>query len=84
MVDGTRWTKLLEQMRAAPKNVSFADLEAMAKHIGYSHARTAGSHRIYTCPGRPMLNFQKSGAQAKPYQVRQLLAVIEDFKIEVA
>ncbi len=30
-----------------------------------------------------MLNFQADGAKAKPYQIRQLLAVIDEQKIEV-
>jgi hypothetical protein len=79
----TRWAKLLERMKAARKSVAFADLEALAKHIGYTHTRTAGSHQIYTCPGLPML-VSKKRAQAKLYEVCQLLGVIEQFNIEVA
>jgi len=39
--------------------------------------RTKGSHHIFRRPGvEERLNLQESGAKAKPYQVRQVRAVL--------
>jgi predicted RNA binding protein YcfA (HicA-like mRNA interferase family) len=69
-------------MRTSRANVRFSDLVSMVLHIGYTHARTTGSHMIFTCPGRPVLTLQPIGGKAKPYQVRQVLDVIEQYGIE--
>jgi hypothetical protein len=42
-------------------------------------ARRRGSHRIFRRPGTPrLLNLQDVRGMAKPYQVRQVLAAIDD------
>jgi hypothetical protein len=49
--------------------------------------RKRGSHRIYRHPLRPdlpLVNLQESGAgKAKPYQVRQVLGIIETHGLKV-
>jgi hypothetical protein len=34
-------------------------------------------------PDLPLVNLQADGANAKPYQVRQVLRLIEEYKLEV-
>jgi hypothetical protein len=53
-------------------NVSFADLCALLRRLGFVE-RIVGSHHLYSYQGlaRP-LNLQKEGAKSKPYQVRQV------------
>ena len=70
-------------MRAGRANVRFSDLVSLVLHIGYTHSRTTGSHMIFTYPGRPVLSLQPVRGKAKPYQVRQVLDVIEQYGIEV-
>jgi len=57
------------------------------EHVGYVERRRAGSHRIYrhaTRPELPIINLQAGSAgKAKPYQVRQVLAIIETYELEV-
>jgi len=52
----------------------------MANAFGFVHARTSGSHHIFNHPDLPgMLNLQPDGHQAKPYQVRQLVKLVEKY-----
>lgn len=70
--------KLLEKARRSPANLRFDELCQLAECYGFVQARTKGSHRIYKRPGwRGVLTFQDDKGKAKPYQVRQLLQVIE-------
>ena len=71
-------------MRGQPANVRFRVLESLVFHIGYALDRKRGSHRIYRCEGLPTINLQEAdGGKAKPYQVRQVLAIINEHGIEV-
>jgi hypothetical protein len=71
---------IVEQMRAAPANVRYADLCKVCAHY-FGEARQKGtSHKVYRTPwaGDPRVNIQKStGGAAKAYQVRQVLKAID-------
>ena len=73
---GKTWERLLSGSRT----ISFRDFEGLLKAFGFEHARTAGSHRIYIHPkaDRP-LSIQPRGNDAKPYQVRQFLNMVEAY-----
>lgn len=44
--------------------------------------RVSGGHHIFTMSGvRERLNFQREGAKAKPYQVRQLRKILATYKL---
>ena len=50
--------------------------------FGFKLRGGKGSHRIYVKEGvREMLNFQNVKGKAKPYQVKQLLKVVERYKL---
>jgi len=67
-------------IRGGSHNLSFDDLTALAVAFGFAHVRTSGSHHIFHHPDLPaMLNLQPDGHQAKPYQVRQLVKLVEKF-----
>ncbi|MGQ0570110.1 MAG: type II toxin-antitoxin system HicA family toxin [Armatimonadota bacterium] len=74
-------------MRAGPANVLFRDLCRLVEHVGYVERRRAGSHRIYRHGTRselPLINLQEGSAgKAKPYQVRQVLAIVDAYALEV-
>jgi len=43
---------------------------------------TRGSHHIFAHPALPeMINLQDVGGEAKPYQIRQFLRLIEKYNI---
>ena len=80
----SRWTKVLDQVRRTPRNVRFADLCGLVERVGYELDRTRGSHRHYRKPGYPGINLQAAkGGKAKHYQVRQVLAILDEYELEV-
>ena len=69
------WQAVLEESR----NVRFDDLIRLARAFGFELRRVAGSHHILAHPAMPdLLNLQPgSDGKAKPYQIRQLVALVE-------
>jgi predicted RNA binding protein YcfA (HicA-like mRNA interferase family) len=50
----------------------------LAEGFGFRLSRTAGSHHIFVRPDIPeLVNLQNVKGQAKPYQVRQFLKLVE-------
>ncbi len=82
-----RWGELLEAARRSPANVRFRDLCGLMERLGYKLDRKHGSHCIYRHPSRcdlPIVNLQEGeSGKAKPYQVRQVLGIVETHKLEV-
>lgn len=64
--------------------IAFRDLERLLLALGFRHARTGGSHRIYVHPRvtRP-LSIQPDGKDAKRYQIRQLRDMIVEFGLRL-
>ena len=57
---------------------------SLIKGFGFSLSRTSGSHHIFVHPGMPqMINLQDVAGEAKPYQIRQLLRLIEKYNISL-
>jgi predicted RNA binding protein YcfA (HicA-like mRNA interferase family) len=74
----TKHTKTLEQILdgRSDANVRFDDLRALLLAMGFTE-RTRGSHHMFGKPGiEEQVNLQRDGSKAKPYQVRQVRAVI--------
>jgi hypothetical protein len=75
----TRCADLLARARANPASLRFAEACTLAECHGWVLARQRGSHRIFRRPGTPrLLNLQDVRGMAKAYQVRQLLAAVDD------
>jgi hypothetical protein len=76
--------RLLKRIASAQHNVRFRDALALAKALGFRLARTEGSHHILVHPEiREPLNLQNAGGQAKAYQVRQLVELVERYNLEL-
>jgi len=70
--------KLLAKVLRNQKNVQFADFENLVEGFGFKLTRTSGSHKIYVNNGiDEILNLQNVKGEAKPYQVKQFLKIIE-------
>ena len=69
------WKAVLEGSR----NVRFDDLIRLAEAFGFELKRVAGSHHILAHPAMAeLLNLQPApDRKAKPYQVKQLMALVE-------
>ena len=62
-------------------NIPFAGLCQLLSKLGFEE-RIRGSHHIFTKEGvEEILNLQPKGAKAKPYQVKQVRAVILKYKL---
>lgn len=71
-----------EELKKNPKNVRFNRLCNTAEIFGFRFRGGKGSHRIYVRDGIiERLNFQNVGGWAKPYQVRQLLKIIDKYNL---
>jgi predicted RNA binding protein YcfA (HicA-like mRNA interferase family) len=77
--------KLLTKIISGSKHVHFHDFVSLLVGLGFILERSDGSHQVFTHPklNRPF-PVQDDKGEAKPYQVRQLLKLIEqhDLKLE--
>ena len=70
------------ELKRNPKDVRFAMLCRAAELFGFRFRGGRGSHRIYVRAGvREMLNFQNVKGKAKPYQVKQFLKIVENYRL---
>lgn len=58
-----RVEKLIEQIRARPPQVRFADVEALLEAFGWSKGREKGSHVIFTKVGERPITVPKDGGR---------------------
>lgn len=60
------------------KNIRFEEIVVLTEAYGFRLARINGSHHIFVHPEvRELINLQKVNGMAKPYQIRQLLKLVE-------
>lgn len=65
----------------ADSSIRFEDLCGLLDHLGFER-RVRGSHHVFRKRGvRELVNLQRDGAFAKPYQVKQVRAVIVNNKL---
>lgn len=81
----TRIAKLYAAIAANPRGqIAFKDFERLLAAFGFRLDRTRGSHRHYVHPIVPHpLTIQPLGKAAKPYQVQELLDMIEDYGLSI-
>lgn len=80
----TRITKLYARALANPRGLSFREFERLLEAFGFTLDRTEGSHRQYAHPKVPRpLPVQPSAKNAKPYQVRQFLVMIQNYDLDI-
>ena len=79
----TQIEKLYARLLANPRqSIAFRDFEKLLTAFGFEHARTKGSHRQYVHPKVPRpFPVQPVGKDAKPYQVREFLELIEEHSL---
>ena len=74
--------RMLEELKRSQKNIRFKRLCTVAEAFGFRFRGGRGSHRIYVRDGiDEMLNFQNVSGKVKPYQVRQLIKIIEKYNL---
>lgn len=66
------------------QNVAFGDFCRLLEQLGFEKVRIAGSHQIYAHSAIPeLVNLQDVSGQAKPYQIRQVLRIIERYNLQL-
>ena len=76
--------KLLQKLLAGSKNIRFSEATAIAKAFGFQLDRISGSHHIFIHPDiSALINLQDVGGKAKPYQIKQLLKIIEQYDLQM-
>jgi len=77
--------RILLKALAGSRNIRFSEIVSLAEGFGFRLARISGSHHIFIHPDvDEPINLQDVNGQAKPYQVRQFLKLVEryDLKLE--
>jgi predicted RNA binding protein YcfA (HicA-like mRNA interferase family) len=76
--------KILQKILAGSKNIRFSDMVNLVQGFGFILSRTDGSHHIFTRPDIPeLVNLQNIKGQAKPYQIRQFLKLVETHNLKL-
>ena len=76
--------KTLQKILAGSKNISFADARQLVEAFGFNLSRVNGSHHIFSHPDIPeLVNLQNARGQAKPYQLRQFLKLVEEYNLKL-
>jgi len=56
----------------------------LLRHLGSDWDRISGSHHIFLHPDLPeLVNLQEVKGKAKPYQIKQLLKIIEKYNLHM-
>ena len=75
--------KLLAKALTGSKNLRFTEAVRLAKAFGFQQSRVRGSHHVFVHPTlQELVNLQEVGGKAKPYQVRQLLDLVETYNLQ--
>jgi predicted RNA binding protein YcfA (HicA-like mRNA interferase family) len=70
-------------MRGHVRNVPFQDFVDLVEAFGFREVRVRGSHHAFGHPGIPQLvNLQPQRGEAKPYQIRQFLRLVESYNLK--
>ena len=76
--------KLLKKLLSGSKNVRFSEISSCAEAFGFVLDRVNGSHHIFIHPDIPeLINLQNVNRMAKPYQIKQLLKIIEKYNLHL-
>lgn len=76
--------KLLKKIIGGSKNIRYSDMANLVKGFGFQISRTEGSHHIFVRPDIPeLVNLQDVKGQAKPYQIRQFLKLVEKHNLKL-
>jgi len=74
--------KLFKKILSGSNNIRFDDVVTVIESFGFRLSRVSGSHHIFAHDNIPkLLNLQNRAGKAKPYQIRQFLALMEEYDL---
>lgn len=63
----------------------FSEMISLVEAFGFQLERVRGSHHIFVHPQlKELVNLQEVDGQAKPYQIRQFLRLVERYNLELS
>jgi predicted RNA binding protein YcfA (HicA-like mRNA interferase family) len=78
----TKRQKLLANILRGSKNIRFDEFVTLVEAFGFQLVRISGSHQIFQHPAiTEQLNLQNKNGQAKPYQIKQFLHLVEEYNL---
>ena len=76
--------KVLKKILDGSKDIRFDEFVGVIEAFGFRLVRTSGSHHIFVHPDLPeLVNLQNVAGQAKPYQIRQFLRLVERYNLRL-
>jgi predicted RNA binding protein YcfA (HicA-like mRNA interferase family) len=76
--------KLLEKALAGSRNIRFDEAVTLAEAFGFKLDRVSGSHHIFVHTSiAELINLQNVNGKIKPYQLKQLLNIIEKNNLQI-
>jgi predicted RNA binding protein YcfA (HicA-like mRNA interferase family) len=77
--------KLLKRLSEGQlKNIAFGDMINLIEGFGFRLDRVSGSHHILVHPAfQELVNLQEVKGEAKPYQIRQFLRLVERYNLRL-
>ena len=71
-------------LHSTDRSVDYRDFIAMIEAFGFENVRTKGSHRSYAHPDcSALLVLQPKGKDAKRYQIREFLGIVEGYGLKL-
>jgi len=75
--------KLWKAMQKHPRNLRFSDFCKVIRWFGFQKKGRKGSHQTYFLSGiREILDIQPLKGEAKPYQIKQLIKLVKEHKLQ--
>ena len=75
--------KTLELILRGSRNIRFTDFARLVEALGFRLSRVSGSHHIFSRPGViEAINLQDYHGEAKPYQIRKFLRIVEKYGLK--
>jgi len=76
--------KLFARIQNNNKNVNFGDFVTLMEAFGFRQRRTTGSHNIFRRKNiQDYINAQNDRGQAKPYQIKQFLDLVNEYNLKM-
>ena len=77
--------KLLTKiLNGSYQNISFNDFVTLIEGFGFEFVRQKGSHQIFWNDDiKESINIQNVDGEAKPYQVKDFLKIIEEYDLKL-
>jgi predicted RNA binding protein YcfA (HicA-like mRNA interferase family) len=76
--------KLLQKILNNPNNIRFLEVKSLVEAFGFKLSRVSGSHHIFTHEEiKEIVNLQNVNGQAKSYQIKQFLKLVERYDLEL-